>query len=153
MIRPLRKRHARVMRVLAVVLPVGFVAALLAREEPQVSGRLPDEGPILEAPMRTEQRVFAGLDILTRVGRTEGRTVVELEPREELRVPDLIVYWTSTVAPTDAGDDALPSDAHLLGALGEHARRFALPRNASGGSLVLYDMGNSEVVAMAPLPR
>ncbi len=152
MIRPLRRRHARAMAGLAVVLPLGFAAALVARE-PERTTLLPEAvapaGPAIEAPMHAVDDAWGELDLGMRVGRTAGRVVVELAPRREVRRPDLLVYWTAA----ESVGDALPGDAYLLGSLGERARRYALPARADGGSLVLYGMAHHGVVASAPLPR
>ena len=47
MIRPLRQRHRRIVTTLAVVLPLAFIAAILARRPVPVSG------PSLSDPARS----------------------------------------------------------------------------------------------------
>ena len=153
MISPLRRRHGRIVIVLCAALPIGFAAAILAREREAPLESLPRDlartGPAIEAPMHARDDAWGDLAISMRTGRTAGRAIVELEPRAQLRVPDLLVYWTAAAPPIET----LPPDAHLLGALGEHARRYVLPLNADAGALVLFSMARSEVIEAALLPR
>ena len=152
MIRELRLRHTRIWLVLAIVLPVGYAASLAGRvgipEDPGEGLRTPDlpGSAILELAGG-----WGGLPIRGRgFARPEAGPWLELQPLEDLRRPDVLVYWTARL-----GERGVPDGAHLLGALaGTQRRRFALPEAAAdGGHLLLYSLGHQQRVASAPLPR
>ena len=152
MIRELRRRHHRIWLALAVVLPLGYAAAL--------AGRVPvplDPAEALGPPDLPGSAVlelsggWEGLPVRGRVfARPDAGPWLELQPLEDLRQPDLLVYWSAL-----PGGDGLPEGAYLLGALaGTQRRRFALPEAAAGGGhLLLYSLGHQRRVASAPLPR
>jgi hypothetical protein len=158
MIRPLRRRHRRLVLGVAVIVPPLFVAALASRDLPRPMDRvpaalLPDVGApgawAIEAP-----DLWPGLGIDIRIGRDPaGDTpVLELTTAEALTAPDVLLYWAPG---TVAADGALPPDARLVGHMaGLVVERFRLPEPAAagGGTLVLYSLARQELVAAAPLP-
>ena len=135
MIAPLRRRHRAVFTLLALLLPVGLVAALRARPsfdtfEPgdATQGALAVDG--LEAPL---------VAVLS-------EDVLELRALIDPKVPNLLVYH-SQLAPPGAG---LPPDARLLGALpGTRPTSFEL--GSSAGVLLFYDLGHSTLLGSLPL--
>jgi hypothetical protein len=154
-IRPLRQRHRRVTTGLALLLPLAYGAAILARE-PEGTWELPpvaraenpglgDGGQVVLAG----REAWGGLPLEARftagVEQKSEHGVVELTPLEPLREPDLLVYWTSSEA-----RDALPSFAVLLGRLGEVRRSWRLPH--AGGYLTLFDLAHGELIASRPVP-
>jgi len=151
-IRPLRERHRRVTTALAVLLPVAYGAAVLARE-PERTWELPPAAAPAAPELAGRGRVIApggdawgGLPLEARFGRgPDGGGVIELTPVRPLRRPDLLVYWT----PVEAAGE-LPSAAVLLGPMGEVRRSWSLPHD--GGCLTLFDLAHGELVASQPLP-
>jgi hypothetical protein len=153
MIRPLRVRHRWMTTTLAVALPLGFAAAMVARE-PHVTagvaspGAVPD-GPPLGETYATDLGPFGELPLEARFGRRGGALTLELTPTEPLRRPELVVYW-SPAAPEEIADE-LPQSAVFLGVQGDEARRFPLPSGAA--SLLLFDLGRGELVAVRAVPE
>jgi hypothetical protein len=147
MIRPLRVRHRWTITTLAVALPLGLAAAVVAREPAQVSAV---EEAALEDPPLGEVFVSSlgpwnGVPVDVRIGREGTRSVVEFAPTEALLRPDLLVYWNQN----NVGEQ-LRGDAVLLGKLGERTRRFRLP--APEGYLSLFDLARGELIQSLPVP-
>ena len=160
MIRPLRARHRRMMTVLAVVVPVVFVAGLLARQPVPAVDELP--GTVRPAvpegftEAAVDDAAWGGLALRTTwmVGpaTAEGGPPargVTLTFLVDPRLPDLLVYWAA-----ESEGASLALDAHLLGTIGDlQERSWVLPGDASdGGVLVLYSLARQEVVATAAVP-
>ena len=106
------------------------------------------------APASTETvrelpELWGELELETRlVSTSDGARAIELTPRVDLQRPDTLLYWQPAGA-TELSDGSL-----LLGSVaGTQRRRFALPARAGDepGTLVLYSLGHSEVVATAEL--
>lgn len=155
MIAPLRRRHRWLTAALLVAVPVLYVAALAVRPGEPVMAGLPEvlaAGPPAGAEVVEELgEPFTDPPIAVRVRRGAARWWVELEPREPVARPEILVYWT----PAGSAAGQLSPDAFLLGALADaRARAFALPPAALGraGRLVLYSLGHQEVVDAAELP-
>ncbi len=154
MIAPLRKRHRRTVSALAVLVPALYVLALAARPDPPVVDALP---PALADPTPGEVlsdygALFTGQAIAARLRGDGAARWVELEPREPVARPEVLVYWAPG---SEGGYDRLGDGAVLLGALaGARPRAYPLPDAALGrdGRLVLYSLGHQEVVDSAPLP-
>jgi hypothetical protein len=162
-IRALRRRHLRAFTLLAVVLPAILVAALTTRRTPPVVASAPTAltDPTLDTWVAFDSAEAQALEVSIRIrllapaATTSGpmtRLGVELEPTRAIGRPDVLVYWTA-LAP--GSNEALPSDALLIGAMGgTRPRRFELPRPAqSSGSLVLYSAAHREVLGTLPVPR
>ncbi len=164
MIRAHRRRHLRAFTILAVVLPVIFFAALTTRRTPPVVASVPTaltdptlatwvahdsaEAQVLEVPIR--------IRLLAPSATTRGpltRLGVELEPVRAMGRPDVLVYWTASMPPSN---EALPSDAFLLGSIGgAKPRRFELPQPAlqARGSLIIYSAAHREILGTLPVPQ
>ena len=152
MIRALRQRHRRVTAALALLLPIGWSAAILARPEELV----PAEGPLIEGEPVAESFTggtaadlgpWGALPLTTVVGEGQsGRALVEFRPSAPLAAADLLVYWT----PSSGPGAELAADARLLGRLGRGPARWPLPR--ASGWLVLYDLARAELVGVRALP-
>lgn len=144
---PLRRRHQLAFAVLAVLLPAGFVLALLGRSgdaysadlpaDPRAAGTLeplvPGAGRTLE--LRGEDAAWIARVDADRVALSQARGVAR---------PDLHAYWSGQLVV-----DELPADARLLGAVSRAERTFALP--AMQGTLVLFSLAHGEVVAHGSL--
>ncbi len=155
MIAPLRRRHRWTTAVLALAVPVLYVVALSGRVPEPVAEALPSalagDSPAGEV-VNEYGALFTGQAIAVRLRGGGSSWWIELEPREPVTRPEVLVYWTPQ---TTAAADRLPPDAFLLGALaGRRPQAFAVPSAALGGAgrLVLYSLGHQEVVASAPLP-
>lgn len=158
MIQPLRQRHYQLMRIMAVGLPLLFLAGLAARHAPlpqQVPALLINEIPAFPKMLLERDNLWPGQSIMTRVSADRippQRLVIELQPRRDLIAPDVLVYWCEASVPVTK---QLPETAHLLGGLsGKHLRRFALPPAAlsADGKMMLYSLAHQQIVATAILP-
>ncbi len=162
MIAPLRRRHRLMTASLAVVVPVLYVVALTARPEETTAvlplalseGSTADSGKAGGANPGDLDNDFGELFTDPRVvvrSRSDGTTWwLELEPRQPITRPEVLVYWSRSAA-----TGRLPEDAYLIGSLaGDRARAFELPQEALGraGTLVLYSLGHQEIVASTRLP-
>ena len=144
--------------VLAVTLPILFVAGLLARQPqarvetiPEAVASISETYPRLLAE---EPNLWGELAIITRLhanGAPASRLAVELHPEAYLKTPDVLVYWHTD---TPAAEGVVPDGAYLLGTLaGTRARRFALPDTAlhTDGHLILYSLAHQQTIATAML--
>jgi hypothetical protein len=143
---------------LAVLIPAGYACGLLARRPPAEVERLPGALLPLSAeavvPGLERDDLWPDLAIRTRTGRIAGgqRRIVELEPRDDPRLPDLLVYWAGDLP---GGPGELPPSSILLGTLpGSRSTRLELPPEAADGDgrLLLYSLAHRRIVAAsAPL--
>jgi hypothetical protein len=149
-IAPLRRLHGRLLAALSVLVPAGFLAGLAARTPEPRMAELPGslaEGPAppaAAADLWKRDDLFR-LPIDAALSRApDGGLAVTLEPRSDLRRPEVLVYW----APSGEGASNLPPDAILLGRLSGTARRtFRLPvAEEPGGGLFLYSLGHQSVL-------
>jgi len=158
-IRPLRRRHLRMIGALAIATPIGFAAGLWARLDRAPARPLP--GAVAAGSLalgRTfldEEGLWGGTAIRTRIGESSApgeaaAVVLELTPAADLRAPDLLVYWSAS----EAAGTGLPDDALLLGPLAATGpARFVLPAAARGGGrLIVYSLAHGRLVAAAGLP-
>ncbi len=159
MIRPLRRRHRRILTALAIVLPLAFVAGIASRKSIPAMAEIPPA--IQTAAPEFTHRIFeqndlwGQLNIITRVyadSLPPSRLAVELHPQRYLEYPDLLVYWSA-----GAGSDAKipPQEAFLIGVLsGREKGRFLLPAPAleTDGLLILYSLAQQQRIAAAALP-
>lgn len=144
MIRALRQRHARIIGILAVVVPLLFLMALAARPNwptQQVSGTAPSSGG---------WTAFGSEDSVRALIESKGvRDWLHLARDETLARPDVLVYWAEEAPAKDA---PFPIDAVLLGPLGDTGTvTFDLPARSTAGTLLLYSLGHREIVAMQPI--
>lgn len=158
MIRRLRRRHRLLVAALSLAVPAVFAAGLLARKAVPWLPELPPEMAPGATPAATRtlgewDDLWVGLPVTTRLLTSAAGTLVELRPREDPGLPDLLVYWSEAEA--EVGAAAPPSASVLLGpAAGSASWTFRLPPAAAagGGYLVLYSLAHQEAVAAAPLP-
>jgi hypothetical protein len=148
-IRPLRVRHRRVSAALAVLVPIGWTAALLARPGQPALGDAPlvSDARASAAPIASITAADFGpwgeLPLGARLGTDDaGRALVEFQERAPLLEADLLVYWSP--------EGELSSASLLLGRLGRGPARWPLPR--PGGWLVLYDLARGESLAARAVP-
>lgn len=146
MIRSLRARHRGIFVLLALTLPVGFTAALLARRTQSVS---PSPSTDDAGRGRTLRWDEFGLEL--GVEYVQGATLrLRLRRWSEPAAPGLLLYW----CPLAATDASLPGEARLLGSLGPAAsapRDFSLNDVSPRGWLVLYSLGHAEVLGQLQL--
>ena len=158
-----RRSHVIAFSVLAIVLPLCFLAGLWLRPiYPPLNGSAADlfnragfsigdysTGGEWE-PASFEQ-VAAGdhqFKLAERV-TDSGSVQVAIAPTEVILQPDVLVYWDSSATPSEEISDR----ALLLGALsGTALKQFSLPREARPpGHLLIYSRGQSTVLAAIPV--
>lgn len=159
MIQSLRRRHRVMMLSLAFILPSAFVAALVVRQPIPPTPNLPVNSSSLSQEgwqiVFEKNDLWPGLPITTRLysnHQSDTLFALELQPRENLKTPDILVYWNPTFA---FGSYQLPERAQLLGTLaGTEKRRFILPATASvqETSFILYSLAHHKVMAETRLP-
>jgi len=141
-IAPLRRRHRIWTRILAVVLPIGIVLGIAAREPIPVAFGSPaaERTPALEFE-------FEAVPVHGHVYTADGARQVELLP-VDLMSPDVLVYW-SEAGPQDGQLPAMTTT--LVGKLaGDDVRTFDLP--SSGGWLYLYSLGHKKLLDSVLIP-
>ena len=150
MIRSLRTQHRVTFTVLAVILPVLFVAGLRARRPIPSVPRLPDyessfdqrSGFILWDEIGIKARISSST-----IGR--AKTFLDVIPVRELEEPDLLLYWDDRRPETGS----LSEKAILLGSLkGVKPRRLIVPQSvpASVGYVILFSLAHQRVIASSP---
>ena len=158
MIAPLRNRHRRVVTVLAVLVPVGFVAGILSRSPDPTAEAIPGElrAELREAPGQVvwaRSDLWRDLPVDTALNRaSDGRLFLTLQPRSDLKRPEVLAYW----APPGESEKPVPENAVLLGRLqGTLPSIFELPGVANGtpGRLLLYSLGHQELLKIVSLPE
>lgn len=165
MIRKLRRRHLWLWSILAVVLPLLFVASLIARRDPprvdRIQPPLESAKPSATTDLAGTMR-WQGADVETRLlARGSDASLISLTPNGRGLAADLVVYWTDS-APVI--EDGLPSGARLLGSLGngtsllvpQTGRLASRPKAATDrldGYLSLYSVSRRHVVAHADLSK
>ncbi|NEP48610.1 MAG: hypothetical protein F6K65_07145 [Moorea sp. SIO3C2] len=156
-----RKTHFYSFVVLAVVLPVCFLAGILLRPsyEPvdvATNNLFTQAGFVTQ----TQPRKAIGsskLDDGTFRFHVEtfvnyqGKLVMELKSLSLLQVPDPLLYWDPRQeAPTEISDRSI-----LLGNLaGLSRKQFLLPASVRGkaGHLLIYSQGQQKLIAALPFP-
>lgn len=149
MIGPLRARHRRTWAVLAVLLPLGYVAAISSRPAWPLDAAQNGMGPWPQEPDWEGSRRFDGGDLSFRLQIADGRLIYR--PLDEADPPDVLLYWSPVQAQVQR---PLPAEAVLLGAVGGRApRSFDLPEDAAdSGWLVFYSLAHGEVLKGVELP-
>jgi hypothetical protein len=153
MTRDLRQTHRATFYVLALMLPVSFAIALIARKPAIVSQSAPI-GPAVNELDSTEviwtrMDLWPGHNISSTLHRDAKNSVgIELTCHDLPR-PDLLLYWVANPA-TPA--DALPADALFLGAV-RGGKLIRVPDGIRGesGLLVIYSLADNEVLARSNL--
>ena len=149
MIRPLRRYHLCVFKVLGVVLPLLFVIGVARRRAIPQTENLPADMPprtVTFTPLDYQRAdLFEKNKIQVRLWREKGteKLAAGFKAPKNFLKPDLLAYW-SAARPADIS--SLPKEATLLGAF--VAGPLSLPPEASSteGYLVLYSLANQEVV-------
>ncbi|HYE73277.1 MAG TPA: hypothetical protein VEF04_08100 [Blastocatellia bacterium] len=155
MTRPLRKIHRWTLTLLAIALPLLFVAALQARKEIPPNNSLPEL-------MTATQRIFVlesefdvnRAAVHVRLLREESSNTqwLEIQATQELSKPDVVAYWSAN---KPDNPDSLVS-AILIGPL-SHSRPTRVPLfNSSGkmpmsGWLTLYSIAHKELITSMAL--
>ncbi len=150
MIRPLRRRHVRMLAALAVVLPLLVGTVLLSRPAPatlELPAELVSAEVDLPAMLNTLQLpTDPPIHVEVRGDQASPtRLGVYLAPEADLLIPDVLVYW-----------DLNPELRYLLGTLrGATPQTYALPDTAltAGGRLVLYSLARQEEITSIDLPH
>ena len=141
MIQPLRTVHRRAFVALAFVLAAVLVAGLGARLP-----RVPSRVQVFQLPssaylVRKSDTLWQTHTIQTEFysdSNRSGDIQVALRPSQELKEPDLLLYW-SVEQPTR---DSLPAAAQLLGPFAA-GKVFGLPLNVDrAGYLVLFSLAH-----------
>jgi hypothetical protein len=143
MIQTLRTAHRRIFMVLAVLLPA-IIAAGLSERHALVRAKASStfqSATRLSAASAVWQKNTATTEFFS--NPTNPDTVrLFLKPVQELRDPDLLLYWTAEAGASDL------SHARLLGAL-VGGRAYSLTREEHRGYLVLYSLAHSAIVDRA----
>ena len=147
MIAGLRARHRATFSALALVLPLGFAAAMVSRPPAQPTVDIGFDRSYEFAPGGTAWSALAVID-----AQVEGLAFdvapgwVRLHIADDLARPDVLLYW----AP-DPGDTTL-TNATLLGEAagrGSFEHRLPPPAGRGRGEFVLYSLGHHQVLARA----
>ncbi|MCP3919664.1 MAG: hypothetical protein GY711_29375 [bacterium] len=155
MIAPLRKRHRRMVNTLAVVLPIGFAAAIAARPSWPTNDVEWWPGAGIEAGHAgTRTWTVDALDLelgLTAAGMARPWSSLTVRPGTDPRLPDVLVY----LAPSASPAESVPEDAHLLGKLaGADARTFTwIGPPPTEGCVYFYSLAHRELVATSVVPE
>jgi hypothetical protein len=150
MIRPLRKRHRRIVSVLAIFLSLAFAVGIAARRPVPVDAAWRPALTGAPGGSLVKEWVPAGLFAkspvqvrLLRLPGEPGQFAFELSAAKDFLKPDLLVYWAAG-NPGVAG--ILPDHAILLGAFSSRALPLPDEVARARGVLVLYSLADNEVV-------
>ena len=135
MIKALRKRHLQVWTALAVLLPIGIIAAAIAVPKQQYDKLLqPESTGTLPVLVKTNE--MAGYTVNLRCSQDKTSWQLEWNNKSALTYPSALIYQVDK-----PGDDI--SNALLIGRIdGKGTFRFAI-RNATNiraSHFVLYDI-------------
>lgn len=158
-----RKTHFYSFVVLAVVLPVCFLAGILLRPsyEPVdvATNNLFTQAGFVTQTQPQARKAIGSTKVKDGTFRFhvetfvnyQGKLVMELKSLSLLQVPDPLLYWEATKeAPTEISDRSI-----LLGNLaGLSRKQFLLPASVRGkaGHLLIYSQGQQKLIAALPLP-
>ena len=102
MIRPLRQRHHRIFRILAIALPIAFALGIAGRKPLPVANPLSVPGTPISRPfdgLKWEKSdLFPKNTIHTRLLREhpdQGAFALTFSPARGFLKPDLLVYWAA----------------------------------------------------------
>jgi hypothetical protein len=150
MILSLRQRHRRTFAVIGVLLPLAFVAGIVARRTVPEISMLPPALSTTSAQTFTatgyeRDDAFDNAPVKIRLWRdlSTGQFAVGFGAPKDFVKPDLIAYWI-TGQPTNRTE--LPTNAILLGSF--VATTLPLPAEAATaeGSLILFSLADQEIV-------
>ena len=133
MIQPLRTRHLWTFGVLAIALPLLFIAALRARPAATRSATAPRT--------TTDTLERAGKDYRIRLALTADRSGpvrVTINPDTSTSIPDVLIYCSP-----DGNAEELNSGASFVGPLRAGA---SYPLRSARGSLLFYSVARQQLV-------
>ena len=140
MVKALRKRHLQVWSVLAVLLPIGILAAVVAVPGKQFANLLqPDAVATLPVAQKTSES--PGYRVVLRSNEDASAFQLEWTNNQVLTAPSALIYQTDNA--NDPVDNAL-----LIGRVeGRGTYRFPV-KNAgiNGFHFVLYDIIHHKVI-------
>ena len=153
MILPLRRRHRRMFAVIAILLPVAFVAGVAARRP------IPTTTPpvALLSPRQTfSQSGWNRSDLFTNVAVqvqmlhdavNTNRIALQISPPKDFVKADLLVYWLPAESILK---DNIPDDAILLGAF-VSGQPLPMPLTVAqkSGRLILYGLADHEILSVS----
>ena len=153
MILPLRRRHRRMFAVIAILLPVAFVAGVAARRP------IPTTTPpvALLSPRQTfSQSRWNRSDLFTNVAVqvqmlhdavNTNRIALQISPPKDFVKADLLVYWLPAESILK---DNIPDDAILLGAF-VSGEPLPMPQTVAqkSGRLILYGLADHEILSVS----
>ena len=153
MILPLRRRHRRMFTVIAILLPVAFVAGVAARRP--IPTTAPPEA--LLSPRQTfSQNAWNRSDLFTNVAirvqllhdaANTNRSALQISPPKDFVKADLLVYWLPAESILK---DNIPDDAVLLGAF-VSGQPLPMPPTVAqkSGRLILYSLADHEILSVS----
>lgn len=138
----LRSIHRRIWYALALLLPLGFIIAVIsipgAVADPGFSGHQPEAFPVVARSGGTDKYPVA----LRKAENQGNQFQVELTVTEPLTVPSALVYFS--IRPEGGPEDGLLLGS--LGSTGTHRFNLNLPETMPKALyLYLYDPVNQEV--------
>jgi len=135
MIKALRKKHLQVWTLLAILLPVGIIAAAIALPEQQYD-KLLQPASTDALPMLVKINEMAGYTVSLRSSQDKTSWQLEWNNKSTLTSPSALIYQVDK-----SGDDI--SNALLIGRInGKGVFRFGLRNSANDAAyhFVLYDI-------------
>ncbi len=159
MINSLRKRHRGIFGLLAIALPLLFIAALLARKPvPKMSEySLATETDASGFPhlLYSSGDNFADPLIVTYLRSDSlpaANLLLQLDVKEHLQAPEPLLYW---IRSSKTAEFPPPATAIFLGSIrGKGLQDFTLPSDAqeTDGRLVIYSFPWKKAVMSATIP-
>jgi hypothetical protein len=153
---PLRRRHRRIIVVLAVLLPLLFVVGISLRRNVPQSENLPAElspQPVTFTATGYEREdLFEKSPVRVRIFRDDesGTLAVGLTAPRDFLKPDLMVYWSDSRL---AASETLPADAKLLGAFVSAVLVLPTEASTTDGQLTLFSVANHKIVDVSKPTR
>ena len=158
MIKPLRTRHRIMTAVLAIVVPILFIAGIWHRDiEPALNESVPtsfeSQASRFTSVVTETQQLSSDPSLTYRlIAETSEskRVAVELNASGNQRLPALLVYWT----PSLEVESQFPEESVLVGHWAvTKSGVFELPVRAAEekGSILLYSLAQQEMVASSRL--
>lgn len=155
MIHPLRKRHRSILTFIAVALPVLFVLGIVFR--PVTPKGDPDSDRFLSKLNPFPHTVWTDNNLWRDFAPIQTRLLtdqaspphlaVELSVRENIIIPDLLVYWSSEPSSEEI---LIPDNALLLGVFNTGtSKSYLLPPQSKDkdGHLILFSLAYQRAMA------